>query len=79
MGTTFNGPKIRSSVIRLVKRAFDEHKISMPDEAREVIFPDGVPVRMIEHELKAEQTTGPKPATESERVKVSGEEDLASE
>lgn len=79
VGTIFNGPKIRSSVIRLVKRAFDEDGISMPDEAREVIFPDGVPVRMIEHELKAEQTTGPQPAIESDRVKVSGEGDLASE
>jgi small conductance mechanosensitive channel len=39
--------KVRSSVIRLVKRAFQEHGISMPDEAREVIFPQGVPVEMI--------------------------------
>ena len=39
--------KVRSSVIRLVKRAFQERGISMPDEAREVIFPQGVPVAMI--------------------------------
>jgi small conductance mechanosensitive channel len=38
--------KIRSSVIRLVKRAFEEKGISMPDEAREIIFPRGVPVSM---------------------------------
>ncbi|MDX2131345.1 MAG: mechanosensitive ion channel family protein [Planctomycetota bacterium] len=36
--------KVRSSVIRLVKRAFQEQGISMPDEAREVVFPHGVPV-----------------------------------
>jgi small conductance mechanosensitive channel len=36
--------KIRSSVIRLVKRAFEANGISMPDEAREIIFPRGVPV-----------------------------------
>jgi len=36
--------KVRSSVIRLVKRAFQENEISMPDEAREIIFPKGVPV-----------------------------------
>ncbi len=36
--------KVRSSVIRLVKRAFQDAGISMPDEAREVIFPKGVPV-----------------------------------
>jgi small-conductance mechanosensitive channel len=39
--------KVRSSVIRLVKRAFQEEGISMPDEAREVIFPRGVPVTML--------------------------------
>ena len=40
--------KVRSSVIRLVKRAFQEHGISMPDEAREVVFPQGIPVTMLE-------------------------------
>jgi small conductance mechanosensitive channel len=34
-------------VIRLVKRAFQEHGISMPDEAREVVFPQGIPVTML--------------------------------
>ncbi len=40
--------KVRSSVIRLVKRAFQEHGISMPDEAREVVFPKGIPITMLE-------------------------------
>jgi len=40
--------KVRSSVIRLVKLAFQKHGISMPDEAREVIFPQGVPVVMLD-------------------------------
>ena len=40
--------KVRSSVIRLVKLAFQEHGISMPDEAREIVFPQGVPVTMLE-------------------------------
>ncbi len=39
--------KVRSSVIRLVKRAFQQHGISMPDEAREVVFPNGVPVTLL--------------------------------
>jgi len=39
--------KVRSSVIRLVKRAYQEEGISMPDEAREVVFPRGVPVTML--------------------------------
>ncbi len=36
--------KVRSSVIRLVKGAFQKNGISMPDAAREIIFPNGVPV-----------------------------------
>jgi small-conductance mechanosensitive channel len=36
--------KTRSSVIRLVKRAFEQSGVSMPDEAREVVFPQGVPL-----------------------------------
>jgi small conductance mechanosensitive channel len=36
--------KVRSSVIRLLKAAFQQHGISMPDEAREMVFPKGVPV-----------------------------------
>lgn len=38
--------KVRSSVIRLIKRAFQQNGISMPDEAREIVFPQGVPVTM---------------------------------
>jgi hypothetical protein len=34
--------KVRSSVIRLVKLAFQQQGISMPDEAREVVFPQGI-------------------------------------
>jgi small conductance mechanosensitive channel len=40
--------KVRSSVIRLVKRAFQQHGISMPDEAREIVFPQGIPVTMVD-------------------------------
>ncbi len=36
--------KIKSSLLRLMKRALQEAGISMPDEAREVIFPNGVPI-----------------------------------
>jgi hypothetical protein len=39
--------KVRSSVIRLVKRAFQANGISMPDAAREIVFPAGVPIRRI--------------------------------
>lgn len=50
--------KVRSSVIRLIKRAFQEHGISMPDDAREVIFPQGVPVTMINRTAAAAGDTG---------------------
>ncbi len=38
--------KVRSSVIRLVKRAFQREGITIRDEAREVVFPRGVPVTL---------------------------------
>jgi len=36
--------KIKSSLVRLTKRTLEDAGISMPDEAREVIFPRGVPL-----------------------------------
>lgn len=36
--------KIRSSLLRLINRALQDAGISMPDDAREVIFPKGVPI-----------------------------------
>ena len=38
--------KVKSAVIRLTKRAFQDAGISMPDEAREVIFPKGIPMQI---------------------------------
>ena len=46
--------KVRSSVLRLVKLAFQKHGISMPDEAREVVFPKGIPVTMLESRPEAD-------------------------
>jgi small conductance mechanosensitive channel len=57
--------KVRSSVIRLVKRAFQAHGISMPDEAREVVFPRGVPVTLEERDgaaRRGEPSASPAPA-----------------
>jgi small-conductance mechanosensitive channel len=51
--------KVRSSVIRLVKRAFQQHGISMPDEAREIIFPHGIPVTMLDGKLADAQSARP--------------------
>ncbi|MEO5590565.1 MAG: mechanosensitive ion channel family protein [Gemmatimonadaceae bacterium] len=52
-GTQHSWLKVRSSVIRLVKRAFQERGISMPDEARELIFPKGVPVTVVHADADA--------------------------
>lgn len=46
-GTKHSWLKVRSSVTRQVKRAFQNGGISMPDEAREVVFPNGVPIHMV--------------------------------
>lgn len=50
--------KVRSSVIRLVKRAFQKEGISMPDESREVVFPKGVPVTVINQEYGKQSDAG---------------------
>jgi len=74
--------KVRSSVIRLVKRAFQQHGIAMPDEAREILFPGGVPVRLVDERTDAHApvTRAPGPVqVESDAVSVKGEAGLASE
>ena len=73
--------KVKSSVIRLVKRAFQDAGISLPDEARELIFPNGVPVRMIDSEGAAEPVDPglAKPTAEPETVATKAEAGLQSE
>ena len=39
-----SGQKIKSSVIRLVKASYMQNGVSMPDDAREIIFPEGIPM-----------------------------------
>jgi small conductance mechanosensitive channel len=43
-GRAYSALKIRSALLRLVKKALIEEDISMPGETREIIFPQGVPV-----------------------------------
>lgn len=72
--------KVSSSVIRLVKQELTEAKITMPDEARELVFPQGVPVQMIES--KSQTTTKPEPPKKppaSEPATTKGEGNLESE
>jgi small conductance mechanosensitive channel len=52
--------KVKSAVIRLTKRAYQDAGISMPDDQREVVFPQGVPVQLLRE--KAEPPAGELPA-----------------
>lgn len=73
--------KVKSSVIRFIKRAFQDSGISLPDEARELIFPHGVPVRMIEGEsaVEPDKPAPAKPSAEPEVVSTRAEAGLQSE
>jgi small conductance mechanosensitive channel len=73
--------KVKSSVIRLVKKAFQDAGISLPDEAREVIFPQGLSVQMIEGKraLPPAEPVQPRPASEPEAVSTKAEAGLQSE
>ena len=71
-GRTISHLQVRSAALRLIKRALVEHCITMPDEAREIIFPQGVPlVRPGEQRAAApvpaarEETPPPESAAES--------------
>ena len=75
--------KVRSSIIRLVKRAFQNQGISMPDQAREVIFPQGVPVTSAETSrtgAKAKERAIPaSPPEPTKAVSTKAEAGLSSE
>lgn len=80
-GTRYNGLKIKSALIRQVKRTFTERGISMPDEAREIIFPQEIPVRLLREEEQGRTPAAAKrPAQEPvEPVATEAEGDLGSE
>ncbi len=82
-GAAYNGLKVKSSLIRMVKRVFQEQEISMPDEAREVLFPEGVSVRLAQAlpagQEKPFPEESPPPAVGTEAVTSEAEGNLASE
>lgn len=77
-GNQHSWQKVRSSVIRLVKRAFQNAHISMPDESRELIFPNGVTVRLVEPG-DANITAEDEAQQEPEILSTGAEGDLRSE
>lgn len=88
-GMTHNWETIQSSLMRIIKQSLQESGISLPDEAREVIFPNGVPVQMLERsqQLKSHESNGDarqEPSQKStsktrEEVVSRGEGDMTSE
>jgi small conductance mechanosensitive channel len=77
----FNGQehswlKVRSSVMRLVKRELQEKEIQIAAETRELTFPESLPIRILEkdHEIKEA-----KPDIEPAPVATTSENDLSSE
>ena len=62
-GRAYSALKIRSALLRLVKKALIEEDISMPGETREIIFPQGVPVISTE--------SAPAPALPASREEIS--------
>lgn len=78
--TRHSSVKIKSSAIRLTLRALTSAGVSMPDEAREVIFPQGVPVLTAQAPSSPPAPTTPPPDHEdADMVAVEAEGDLSSE
>jgi len=81
-GQTLSPLRVRSSALRLIKRALTERGISMPDEAREVIFPQGVPIvesRTAEAKARSESGRPSQGTTESAAEATSAEGGLGNE
>ncbi|MBA2727220.1 MAG: mechanosensitive ion channel [Parachlamydiaceae bacterium] len=75
-GSTHSWQKVRSSVIRLVKRAFQTENIPMPDEARELIFPKGISVKLDTNITQPETLKDP---VETSEIATDAEGELNSE
>jgi small-conductance mechanosensitive channel len=78
-GSQHSWLKVRSSVIRLIKRAFQVEGISMPDEAREVIFPKGISIQTQEAEQSKDISSTKVAPKEPASAVTDGESGLRSE
>lgn len=74
-GSEHSAFKVKSSVIRLVKRAFQESGVTIPDDAREIIFPRGVPVQV----SKDGDSTAASPPADDRRLGRAAAAKLATE
>jgi small conductance mechanosensitive channel len=78
-----NGLRVKSSLIRLAKHGLEEAGFSFPSPAREVVFPRGVPVWLIQEDqttpAQAQRPPTPATAPEPATVATAAEGDLQSE
>lgn len=85
-GTKYSILKVRSSLIRLVKGAFYEKQITIPDSSRERLFPKGISVELVKKERKitksspvSQASLSPPIHKELKTVATKAESGLASE
>lgn len=80
-GKSYSVFKVRSALMRQVKRALQDAGISMPDAAREIVFPEGVPVQQLTGREGDVEDEAHRPVAGSADAAVAapGEGDLLSE
>lgn len=72
-GKTVSLNRVKSSALRLIMRVLVDNGISMPDEAREVIFPQGVPMVPWNQDARPEVLANPAPRAIPTRSQDSSE------
>ncbi len=79
-GKSYSGFKVRSALMRQVKRALQNAGISMPNSAREIIFPQGLTIRDADAGSGASAATPPDERGSADAATATaGEGDLGSE
>jgi small conductance mechanosensitive channel len=79
-GSQYSWQKVRSSVIRLVKRAYQTAGIEMPGETRELILPERIPIELHRPDGLRREAAPPRgPAEEPDTVSTKAEAGLDSE
>lgn len=80
-GRALSKPKVRSSVMRAVLDGLVQAGVSLPDEAREVVFPSDVPVRLLRGDEEEPRPAAARPTLvpEPSAPTAGAEGDLASE
>lgn len=69
--------KVKSAVMRMIKSTFMSHQISMPDDAREVIFPEGIRV-LTESDKALDDEQGEKTSAARNRIPPTADDNSAS-